>query len=195
MYKKIILASTILAATVGVASAAAPAPYVGGSIGVTNNTVNVSNSFVGINNQTFGAYRGVPFSLFAGYGGVMSESYYLAGELTGTFATASISDNNDLKTSYGLGLSVLPGLMLNDNTLAFARVGVVRSHFTDSDVGNRTGGQFGLGLQTSLTQNLDVRGEYDFVAYKSFNVGAGALRTSLAPRADQFTLGLVYKIS
>jgi len=183
MFKKIILASAILAATVGLASAAAPAPYVGASIGITNNTVTEGNN-------TYGSYRGVPFSLFAGYGGVISESFYLAGELNGTFATANISDNTGLKTSYGLGLSVLPGVMVNDNTLAYARVGVIRSHFSGpSD--NRNGGQFGLGLQTSVTQNIDIRGEYDFIAYKSIS----AYGQSFGPRADQFTVGLVYKIS
>ncbi len=76
MFKKIILASAILAATVGVASAAETAPYVGASIGITNNSVTYNN------NSTYGAFRGVPFSLFAGYGGVLSQSFYLAGELT-----------------------------------------------------------------------------------------------------------------
>lgn len=186
MYKKIILASAVLAATVGVASAAAPAPYVGASIGITNNTLTQSGT-------TLGAYRGVPFSLFAGYGGVVSDSFYIAGELNGTVGTANISDNSGLKTSYGLGLSVLPGLMVNDNTLAYARLGIVRSHFSSfqSSDENRNGAQFGLGLQTTVTQNLDVRGEYDYIAYKSINAGG----LSFGPRSDQFTVGLVYKIS
>ena len=184
MYKKIILASAILAATVGVAAASAPAPYVGAGLGITNNSVTFNDA------KTGGAYRGVPLNVFVGYGGVLSSNFYLAGELSGTITTANISDNTGLKTSYGMGASVLPGFMLNDSTLAYARVGVVRSHFTDSAFGNTNGAQFGLGMQTSVTQNLDVRGEYDFVAYKAEKF----LGTSVAPRSDQFTVGLVYKI-
>lgn len=184
MYKKVILASAILAATVSVA-AANPAPYVGASLGVINNTVTV-------NNNSYGAFRGVPFSLFAGYGGIVSQSFYLAGELTGTFATANISDNSTLKTTYGAGLSVLPGVMVNDSTLVFARLGVVRSHFNQGST--RNGGEIGAGLQTSLTQNVDLRGEYDFVAYKSKDFSGPFGSTSVAPRSDQFTVGLVYNI-
>lgn len=186
MYKKIILASAILAATVGVASANTAAPYVGAGLGITNNTVT-------INSNSYGSYRGVPFNLFVGYGGVVSQSFYLAGELTGTFATANISDNADLKTTYGAGLSVLPGVMVNDNTLVYGRLGVVRSHFNEDK--DRDGATFGVGLQTSLTQNIDVRGEYNYVAYKAINVVTPVTTVSVAPRSDQFTLGLVYKIS
>jgi opacity protein-like surface antigen len=183
MYKKIILASAILAASVGVAAASAPAPYVGASLGLTNNSLTVNE------NTTIGTFRGVPFNVFVGYGGVLTSNFYLAGELNGTVATANISDNTALKSSYGLGLSVLPGFMLNDSTLAYARVGVVRSHFTAPN-DNRDGAQFGLGLQTSVTQNIDIRGEYDFVAYQSEK----EMGVSVAPRSDQFSVGIVYKI-
>lgn len=183
MFKKIILASAILAATVGVAEAAMPAPYVGASIGIANNSLNVDS-------YTIGTYRGVPFNLFAGYGGVLSSNFYLAGELNTTIGTSSVTKSNGLKTSYGLGVSLIPGFMLNENTLAFGRVGAVRSHFTSIN-DERNGGVFGLGLQTSVTQNLDIRGEYDFVAYQAKNEGG----ISVAPRQDLFTVGLVYKIS
>ena len=184
MFKKIILASAILAATVSVAAAAETAPYVGASIGITNNSVTYNN------NTTAGTYRGVPLNVFVGFGGVLSQSFYLAGEVTATLGTISISDNTGLKTSYGVGISMLPGVMVNDSTLAYARIGVVNSHFTHDK--NRVGGQFGLGLKTAVTQNMDIRGEYDFVAYKSVNVTA--TRTA-APRSDQFTVGLVYNIA
>jgi len=194
MLKKILIASSILAVTSGIA-AANPAPYVGASIGITANT---SSSAAYGKNVTGGVsttlsspanYRGVPFSVFAGYGGVISENFYLAGELSGTVATADISNNNGLKTSYGYGASVIPGVMLSDHTLAFARAGVVRSNFSNAN-STQTGGQFGLGLQTSVTQNVDVRGEYDFTAYRSLNNSIGRVDS---PRSDAFNLGLVYK--
>lgn len=179
MLKKIVLTSSILALTAGVALANT-APYIGASTGVTTNTAN----------KTGGSYRGMPFNVFAGYGGVVSQSFYLAGELTGTIANADIS-NNGLRSTSGIGISVIPGVMLSDHTMAFARAGVVRTHFSVPGTSgqNQTGGQMGLGLQTSLTQNVDLRGEYDYVAYRSVNTYG----ISLKPRTDQYTLGLVYK--
>ena len=177
MIKKI-LVGTLLASAVTVASANTAAPYVGAGLGV-----NVNTSSSGVN--TFFT-RTMPVSIFAGYGGVVNQNFYLAGEFTGVLGAGELtSKGNSVKTTYGYGLSVLPGLMLSDHTLAFARVGFVRSRFTNMNTyGN--GGQIGLGLQTSLTQNVDVRGEYDFTAYKTVsNVGA--------PRSDAASVSLVYK--
>lgn len=177
--KKITLASAMLAAAVGVTSVNA-APYVGASVGVN---VNSSTNAVGGNP---GVFRGIPVKVFAGYGSLLSQSFYLAGELTATLGTGEISTSNNMKTSYGFGLSALPGFMLNDNTMAFARVGYVKSRF--SSVNKMVnGGQFGLGMQTSLTQAMDVRGEYTYTDYSN----AGTVRS---PRADEYTLGLVYNI-
>jgi len=178
MIKKILLGSVVLALTTG-ASFASPAPYVGAGLGVTVNT-----------SKNFGYYRGVPFNVFAGYGGVVNQNFYLAGEVAATVGTAEISNSsNGLKTSYGYGASVLPGFMLSDHTLAFARAGVVRSRFSNPGT-TVTGGQFGLGLQTTLAQNIDLRGEYDFTAYRSINRSG----LSSSPRSDAANLALVYKI-
>lgn len=179
MLKKIVLTSSIFALTAGIALANT-APYIGASTGVTTNTAN----------KTSGSYRGMPFNVFAGYGGIITQSFYLAGELTGTIANADIA-NNGLRSTSGFGGSMIPGVMLSDHTLAFARAGIVRTHFSvpGSSGKNQTGGQFGLGMQTSLTQNLDLRGEYDYTAYRSIN----SYGISYKPRTDQFTLGLVYK--
>ena len=155
-------------------------PYVGASVGVN---VNSSTNAVGGNP---GVFRGIPVKVFAGYGSLLSQSFYLAGELTATLGTGEISTSNNMKTSYGFGLGVLPGVMLNDSTMAYARVGYVRERFSSLN-SMVNGGQVGLGLQTSVTQNIDVRGEYDYTDYKN----VGAVRS---PRADEYTLGLVYKI-
>lgn len=177
--KKIILASAILAATVGVTAVNA-SPYLGASVGVN---VNSSTNAVGGNP---GVFRGIPVKVFAGYGNMLSQAFYLAGELTATLGTGEISTSNNMKTSYGFGLSVLPGVMLNDNAMAYARVSYVKSRFSSLN-SMVNGAQFGLGLQTSITQNMDVRGEYDYTDYAN----VGAVRS---PRADEYTVGLVYKI-
>lgn len=176
MFKKILIVAA-LAASSSIAFAS-PAPYVGAGLGVT---VNTSNSW--------GNYRGVPFNVFAGYSGVVSQSIYLAAELDATLATAEISNHSaGLKTSYGYGVSFLPGVMLSDHTLAFARLGVVRSRFSNPST-TTTGGKFGFGLQTTLTQNIDVRGEYDYTAYRSIN----RYGFTNSPVSDAANLALVYK--
>src|SRR5437016_5681172 len=113
MLKKIVLTSAFLISTVSLVHAS-PAPYGGASIGINTNTTNNA----GDNNA--GNFRGVPINVFAGYGGALNQNFYLAGELTGTLATAEISTKNRAKTTYGYGASVLPGLLLNEHTLAYA---------------------------------------------------------------------------
>lgn len=182
MFKKLILGSAILAATTGIALAST-APYIGGGLGIIANTTNTG---------TFGSYRGVPFNVFAGYGGVLTESFYLAGELIGTITSGVIADNGKIKSTYGYGASILPGIMLSDRTLTFVRLGVVRTRFSDIST-SQTGGQFGLGFQTGLTQSIDLRGEYDFTAYRSVSNRFGGVNYSTKPRQDAFNLSLVYK--
>ncbi len=182
MFKKTLLSSVILAVTTGMA-VANTAPYVGGGLGLVNNT----SSNNGYGHSAY--FRGVPFNAVAGYGGVVTQNIYLAGEFFATPGTADISDNNGLKTSYGIGVSILPGLMLSDHTFAFARAGFVRTRFSDAG-SMQNGGQVGLGLQTTVTQNIDVRGEYDFTSYGSFN---GKINRVSSPNSDAFNVALLYK--
>jgi opacity protein-like surface antigen len=173
MFKKLFIASAILAAT---GSAFAGAPYVGVGTGVIVNTSNFAN------------FRGFPGIIMAGYGGTLGEGFYLGGEVFGNIGTATITDNG-LKSTYAYGLSVLPGILISDHTMGYARFGIVRTHFTpgggtDSNV---SGLQFGLGMQTSLTQNWDLRGEYTFTADKSVSGVSGN------PRTDAATVSLIYK--
>lgn len=195
MLKPFLLASSIIALTTSVALAS-PAPYVGAQLGIVTNT----SSFVATGTVPNAAgkaqqvgqaanYRGVPVGVLAGFGGVINQNLYLAGEIAGTIATGEIASNGGLKTTYGYSASILPGAMLSDHTLAFVRAGVVRTHFSNAN-DTQTGAQLGLGLQTSVMQNVDVRGEYDFTAYGSFHNKVGRVS---APRSDAFNVGLIYK--
>lgn len=173
MLKKILFANAIMALMVNVALANFGAPYVGGGLGITTNTSADHN------------YRGVPFNLFGGYEVVFCDSFYIAGEVFVTLGTATIS-NHGLKSSYGYGASLLPGVSLSDHTLTFMRVGVIVSRFNSSKT--QTGGQLGLGLQTSITQNVDLRGEYDFSAFGTFKHKG----SSNGPRTDTFNVAVIY---
>jgi opacity protein-like surface antigen len=180
MLKKL-LAVTALMSVVNVAAASAY-PYVGVSSGLL-----INSTESGETSGSAGVFRGIPLNVFLGFANQTPQGLYLAGELTGTLGAAEISNANGLKTTYGYGASIIPGVMLSEHTLAFGRAGIVNSRFSNVS-SNSTGGQLGAGLQTSLTQSLDLRGEYDFTAYKSVgSVGA--------PRQDAFTAGLVYKFN
>lgn len=186
MFKKFLVASSLLVLSLNVAQAN-PSPYLGANIGMNLNTIdNGSTNFPG--NQIGTNYRGVPFNVFAGFGGSVSESFYLAGEVNATLGNATVSNNGNLKTTYGFGASVIPGIMLSDHTLGFVRGGVVDTKFSDIKA-NRTGVQIGAGMQTSLTSNVDLRGEYDFTGYKSIN----KFDFSGNPHSDTFNVGLLYK--
>lgn len=178
MFKKLLIATAVLATSSSIALANSAAPYVGASLGVNN--ITASNA---------GSYRGAPVSIFAGYGQTVYNNIYLGGEVFGTLGTMELSSTSfgiaGLKTSYGFGASFIPGVMLSDRTLAFVRAGIVRTRFS-SIKQNSTGAQIGLGLQTNLMQNWDLRGEYDYTAYSQ--VGG------VSPKSDLFNLGLVYKI-
>lgn len=175
MLRKILIMSAILAMN-SVVAFASPAPYVGFSVSEKTNTATATNA------------RGVPATLFIGYGGSITQNIYLGGELFGTIGSANIIDNG-LESSYGYGISFIPGFMINDRTMGYIRLGVVRTRFTPSAAGNNTvsGGQFGLGMQTNIMQSWDLRGEYIYHFYSSLTGVNGS------PKSDEFALGLVYK--
>jgi opacity protein-like surface antigen len=178
MFKKLLIATAILATTSSIAMANSSAPYLGASLGV--NTTTASNGV---------SYRGVPITIFGGYGAILNQSIYLGGELFGTVGTITLNNNNSVttsvKTSYGYGASFIPGYVLADRTMLFARLGLVRTDF--SSIGSySTGAQLGMGLQTNLMQNWDIRGEYDYTGYNRIS--------GVTPKSDLFNLGFIYKI-
>lgn len=141
MLKKIILTTIITTSS----CAFAATPYVGGSLGVTN---------LGEN------FHGTKATLFGGYGSTFGENknIYLGGELN-----VDLVYYRNSQVTYGLGASLIPGIMLTKYTMAYARLGVEAggyasrySHHVSSELWT----QIGIGLQTNITKNWDVRGEY-----------------------------------
>ncbi len=211
MLKKFVVASAILASTATVAFANG-APYVGASLGVNSANYNTSYNLSPLSGSVDFGGRNAIGNLFAGYGALVSQNIYLGGEvfadLTNTSSEVKVlGGSTEIKTSmtnkYGYGVSVIPGLMLSDHTMLYGRAGLVRSRFDSklsatsgvfssaaSAQNTVTGGQLGLGVQTSLTQNVDLRAEYDYTQYRAINFNDGM---SVKPRTDSFNLGLVYK--
>lgn len=172
MFKKILATSILFS----VAAASTAAPYIAGGLGVVSNTSKSSS------------FRGATLNAALGYGALIKQDFYLGGEGFATFLTGTLDNNpaaTSMRTTYSFGLSVLPGYMLSEHTMAFVRAGLLRTRFT-RPASTVTGGQVGIGMQTSVTQNWDVRGEYDYVGYHQV--------MGTTPHADQFNFALVYKM-
>lgn len=206
MFKKLLIASAVLATTTSVAFAGAhyktdlknempcptyvfpTGPYIGFSIGPVVNVPNKPANYVGIN--------GI---LSAGYSAFVASNFYLAGEIfvqdnanvqNRGFVKASTGKNVDASSSWGYGLSILPGMMINERVLGYIRAGVINSHFNHATANgnslNKTGGQLGLGTETALNTNWDLRTEYVYSSYS----GTGGIGV---PHSHEFNLGVVYK--
>ena len=104
-----------------------------------------------------------------------------------------------IRAQFGINSACIAGGALYKGCARFVDMDVIEvkeATAASSSSGKKTltGGQIGVGLQTTLTQNVDLRGEYDFTSYKSgnFNTGIG-VTNKISPRSDSFNLGLVYK--
>lgn len=117
-----------------------------------------------------------------------SEKFYLAGEIFEGPGTINVRENHNgttvgAKSTQSFGVSILPGVRVNEQTVAYARLGAANTHFTGPNE-SRNGGLVGFGLQSYFAEGWDIRGEYVFTAYssmprlgsvKSHQVGVGAI--------------------
>lgn len=196
MFKKLLIASAVLAVSTSVAFAAnykgeykgevaapcptyhpAVAPYLGLSLG---HRLNYSSSSL--------AFSGLTGTLSLGYGGIVAPAWYFAGEIfvDGTVKLHDFAPSaTSLKSTWDYGLSLIPGYMINDYLLGYIRVGVQNTRFSAASV-NRTGWHVGLGGQTNVAPNWDLRAEYGYVYYGSNVYGA-------KPQSNSATVGLIYR--
>jgi opacity protein-like surface antigen len=180
MLKKVCLGCMIFIGGMTAASASDPSFYVGPTLLLKTTTLHSSSS------------REVSPKLTVGYGGVFSQGIYFAGELFLLTSSLQINSKKDtsavnIKSSFSYGLSVLPGLAINEATTIYTRFGLVKTRFSSLNQSS-TGFQAGVGLQTTLSAAWDLRAEYVYTAYRSIS-GAGA------PRSDWAGVGGVYKFA
>jgi opacity protein-like surface antigen len=180
MQKKLLMAVSCFTLTLNLAHAS---PYVGLSSGVIVNT-----------NDNVGNFRGIPLTLSAGYSFDVRSIFSFGGEAFFTPATGKLNSSygNYLTSTYGYGLSFIPGVQLSEHTVGYARLGWAGTHF-ENHSGNANGGQFGLGLKTSVTQNWDERMEYDITSYDLGNKWNPLKSSTSTVRSDQFMFGVVYR--
>lgn len=198
MFKKLLIASAVLAVSSSVAFAnMGAAPYLGASIGSRINTVSGADRLATFNTSTdvLTILTGRRYSnavtgkVFGGYGAMLSPCWYLGGELfiqgdanvssssrgciSGINAAGVRTRNVSPRTTWGYGLDIRPGYMVTDHVMAYLPVGVVRTRFSSAG-NNATGVRLGLGAQTNLTPCLVLRGEYVYSRYGSSAVGGGS---------------------
>lgn len=142
-------------------------------------------------------------NVFGGYGRFF-DWFYIAGEIFVGFSDADehfningYSSSLYLRSSYGA--SILPGVMVNHLGLLYMRVGYIRTFFQYSETGGRIGDlrrtewgnslQMGVGLQTTLYGHFDIRTEYTYADYTSFESEFG---TIFSPSNSQFMVSLLY---
>lgn len=170
-----------------------------------------------VTNKTQQAAQGALGDLYAGYSFYNDRMYYLAAELniagsTARFHVTNVDkihgtvSNTKVNINREWGLSVLPGLMLPECTLVYARLGVARGHFristSDTSLRNasteRTGARIGLGIDKRVCNNLGLRFEYSHFGYhhhkeKTFDARSITTKKTITyPRTNQFELGLSY---
>lgn len=193
MFKQLLVVSAVLVTSTTVAFAAqsykgemapcptyvyASGPYLGLSAGVRNNYT--SSPFV---------YKGLEGTVSGGWGIMLNPSWYLAGEIfagTSTNLKNYTHDGVGVKSSWSYGIDIIPGFMITDYVLTYLRAGISNTRFTNQST-NKSGWHVGLGGQTNITGNWDLRGEYIYTQYSNVS-GIGK------PQADQFNLGIVYKL-
>jgi hypothetical protein len=143
------------------------------------NHINAANS----------GYQAVEPELAIGYSTQYGEYIRFAGELFISPTSIAIHNNDqdgiNVKTDYGLGASFLPGYQLDEELLGYGRFSVMSTRLGDLGT-TREGFQLGIGLQERLTRVWSIRGEYDYVWYRSLS-SIGTIR------AKQVGIGLVYK--
>jgi len=155
MIKKILVSTVILAVSSNIAFAN-EGSYVGAGFGI--------GSQAGIN-------------IFAGYGERLkiNPHLYIGSELF----LHNLSYSRVHNINHAIGASLIPGVLLTPFTMVYTRVGIERLHNGASHY-SKNGAQLGLGLQTSVAKNWDVRTEYVYLT----NINN-----------KQFDVGLIYKFN
>lgn len=151
-------------------------PYVGASLGVLMN-----------NSGTPAVYRAAEGILSLGYGHLWHR-FYLAAEMIGSESAELknyINGLSNVQSGWSLGGDLIPGYLINDRILAYARVGGISTQFNAVDK-NQGAWQVGVGGQTQLYQNLDLRADYIYSQYPT-------LKDIGTPCSNQFNVGLLYK--
>ncbi len=103
-----------------------------------------------------------------GYGALLSDWFYLSGELfAGPFFLQTYNNpdpSGDLRVTYSYGASLLPGVNIDGALVLFLRLGAIGTRFKQNG-SNKITWQGGFGLEDRFTPEWSVRGEFDRTSY------------------------------
>jgi opacity protein-like surface antigen len=207
MVKKMVVVSALLFASSTMTFADSLVPYFGADLGLDYGHWKVRDATGA--SQTPDA-TGVFGNLFAGVGWSLTDYFYLGAEMFGNQSsthidtiqvnTATGGASTKLRMRYTFGGSLLPGYKFTPATMAYLRLGVVRSRFdlhqtivpadavSNWSKNTVTGGQAGIGAQTDFGVNWSARIEYDYNFYHSYT----AFDDKVLAHDNQYKIGLLY---
>ncbi|MHB1949189.1 MAG: outer membrane protein, partial [Gammaproteobacteria bacterium] len=185
--------------------------YVGGSLGAINNDFSF-HDHVG---HTMDQGEVSPtVGLFGGYRMLFRYRYSLGAEIFGVTTLGDASTNTSdvdgggthirIGTRYDFGISLLPGMLLNEHTLGYLRIGADATRFNtlvrdpsllaqSSQAKTKTGLELGFGLETSIWCKLNLRLEYLHTYYQTYYTSVN--RYKIHPSSDRINLGLIYNFT
>lgn len=138
---------------------------------------------------TMSSYRDIHTRISIGYG-QMVDDYYLGGEFFFVPGTTVLSNSvspgdTSAKVSNSYGISFIPGLILNDKLMGYLRLGALTTNFTGAGT-YKAGLQAGVGFETGLAKNWNLRGEYIYSSYKRIT-GLGS------SNSNELGMGVIYQ--
>lgn len=166
-------------------------PYVGLSAGPLINMVGLPAFYTGFSGTGS-----------VGYSRLFHQHLYLSGEIFGSDNgeilnrpnmnnNFSMFLNGNIRSSWSYGVNLIPGIMINDRLLGYVRGGFIRQQFNkviqqSNKTGiSRNGWNVGIGGQSQLYRNIDLRLEYVLSRYQRIG--------GYFPATNQVNLGFVYK--
>ncbi len=147
---------------------------------------------------------------FLGYGHLVNDYLYLGGELfalaseaqsTYAVSTNSVEYVSQFNANASYGIALHPGIKVNNNSLAYLRIGYTKTRFKTQESLTFTtttratnsrwkgGTVYGLGLETAIYNGVSLRGEYTYTKYQSFRT---PLSTTFTVSDNQFLAGVLY---
>ncbi len=162
-------------------------PYIGAQIGFGKTSAD-SNYEPGTSGNTAfsssNSMSGLNGGIFAGYGKIIKDKFWLGGELSYSRSSADYNASNSgvaitLEQSQTFEASIRPGYLVQDDTLLYGRLGFVKTKFdatatdgTNSFSGSETlnGFRLGLGAEKIVKDNISLRLDGSYTNYEDYSV-------------------------
>lgn len=209
--------------------------YVGGELGYDYATINdhftfpftTSHGPSELEGHTHFSAAGFVGGGFIGYGVQLKKNFYLGAEFLANGSTLSTYNqtiynhfhdagkydgdgyDHTLSIKNNIGISLLPGIHLNQNVLFYGRLGYSSAHVTGTEgvifyseplnlpqsttsysfSVSPNGFSYGLGIEAALVRHFSFRGEFIRTDYQSFKT---RLNNQISVSNNQVMLGLLY---